>query len=34
MFVTCILQVGTARNIFWANQKLAWQGFEIWDPKI
>jgi len=33
-FVTCILQVDTARNFFLTNQKLAWQGFEIWDPKI
>ena len=34
MFVTWILLQPTARNIFWTNQKLAWQGFEIWDPKI
>jgi hypothetical protein len=36
MFVTCILQIDTARDFFYnqleaglpTNQKLAWQGFE------
>jgi hypothetical protein len=42
MFVTCILRVDTARDFFSnqleasspTNQKQAWRGFEIQDPKV
>jgi hypothetical protein len=33
-FVTCILQIDTARDFFLDQSKAGLAKFEIWDPKI
>ena len=33
-FVTCILQVDTARGFFLDQLKASLAKFEIWDPKV